>query len=575
MKFMGRYVRPFLRAVLIGLGIKIAGTLVELAIPYILSHILDHVVPNDGRLWMIVLWGVGMVLCALMAVTFNIKANRMASKVSRDCAEKIRHDLFYRTMTLSGRQIDHFTIPSLESRLTTDTYNVQHFIGMIQRMGVRAPILLMGGIIVTLIMDWYLALVLLAVMPALFGIVYYVSLKGVKLYTGVQRAVDGMIRVVREDVQGVRVIKALSKVPREHARYDAVNRNLVRHEKKATLTMGFVNPVMNLLMNLGITFVVLLGAHRVMGGKTEPGRIVAFTQYFTMISMATMSITRMFMMFTRSSASAARIEEVVDSPADLVVQPEEAHPPVEEDAHIRFEHVSFAYHPGKPVLKDIDFALPRGGSLGIIGATGSGKTTLISLLMRFYDVDSGAVRIGGRDVRTIPLSELHRKFGVAMQNDFLCADTIGENIRFGRDIGHEEIVRAARIAQADDFISAFPEGYEHMLSQKATNISGGQKQRLLVARAVAGDPEILILDDSSSALDYKTDAAMRGAIAREMEGVTAVVVAQRVSSVMGCDLILVLEEGEVIGMGSHAQLMENCPIYREISDSQMGGSFVE
>lgn len=575
MKFLFRYLRPYAKGMLLGFSIKCFGTLIELALPYILSHIVDVVVPKDGRLWMILLWGGAMVLCALLAMLANVKANRMASRVARDGAEKIRHDLFHRTLTLSASQIDAFTIPSLEARITTDTYNVHAFIGQMQRLGVRAPLLLIGGIFVTLIMDPFLSLIMLAVMPMIFGAVYLVSRYGARLYTAVQRSVDGMIRVVREDAQGIRVIKALSRVKREHERYDAVNRRLIRAEKRASLTMGFVNPVMNLLMNLGITFVVLLGAYRVIGGQTEPGRIIAFTQYFTMISNATLSVTRIFMIYTKSSASARRIAEVVDAPKDLAVLPESDFPPREEEPFLVFDDVSFSYIPGKPLLQNLSFSIEKGQTLGIIGSTGSGKTTLTHLLMRFYDVNGGSVRIGGKDVRTIPEETLHNLFGVAMQNDFLYADTIRENIRFGRDLTDEAIRRAARIAQADSFISALPDGYDHVLAQKGANLSGGQKQRLLIARALAANPEILILDDSSSALDYRTDANLRSAIAKEVTGVTSVIVAQRVSSVMNADLILVLEEGELIGMGRHTELLERCDVYKEISDSQMGGAILD
>lgn len=575
MKFLFRYLRPYAKGMLLGFSIKCFGTLIELALPYILSHIVDVVVPKDGRLWMILLWGGAMVLCALLAMLANVKANRMASRVARDGAEKIRHDLFHRTLTLSASQIDAFTVPSLEARITTDTYNVHSFIGQMQRLGVRAPLLLIGGIFVTLIMDPFLSLIMLAVMPMIFGAVYLVSRYGARLYTAVQRSVDSMIRVVREDAQGIRVIKALSRVKREHERYDAVNRRLIRDEKRAGMTMGFVNPIMTLLMNLGITFVVLLGAYRVIGGQTEPGRIIAFTQYFTMISNATLSVTRIFMIYTKSSASARRIAEVVDAPKDLAVLPESEIPPREGEPYLVFDDVSFSYLPGKTLLQNLSFSIEKGQTLGIIGSTGSGKTTLTHLLMRFYDVSGGGVRIGGKDVRTIPEETLHGLFGVAMQNDFLYADTIRENIRFGRDLTDEAIVRAARIAQADAFISALPDGYDHVLAQKGANLSGGQKQRLLIARALAANPEILILDDSSSALDYRTDANLRAAIAKEVTGVTSVIVAQRVSSVMNADLILVLEEGELIGMGTHAELLERCEVYKEISDSQMGGAILD
>lgn len=434
MKFIYQYIKPFIGIMIVGLLIKTIGTLIELALPYILSYILDDLVPNDGRLSMIILWGGIMILCALLALLCNVKANRMASKVARDCTRKIRHDLFYQTITLSGKQLDYFTIPSLEARITTDTYNVQNFIGRIQRLGVRAPLLLMGGLVVTLIMDAYLSLVMIAILPIIFIVVLFISLKGVKLYASVQDSVDGMVRVVREDTQGIRVIKALSKVEKEQQRYDKVNKKLINAEKKASLAMGFVNPIMSLLMNLGITFVVLIGAYRVMNRQTEPGKIVAFTQYFTMISTATLSITRIFMMYTKSSASASRIAEVMNTVKDLEIASLDIYPLVENDDYIVFDNVSFSYNQTKDNLKNISFRLSKGQTLGIIGATGSGKTTLVHLLMRFYDVNKGAIRIGGKDIRTIPEKDLHTLFGIVMQNDFLFSDTILENIRFGREI---------------------------------------------------------------------------------------------------------------------------------------------
>ena len=574
MKTLLKYLRPFAPRMGVGFVIKVTATMFELLLPYILSHILKDVVAREN-LGDIFRWGGIMILCAAIAVVCNITANRMAAKVSRNFSEKVRHDLFRRTLHLSAAQTDGFTIPSLESRITTDTYNVHNFVGMMQRMGVRAPILLIGGIFITLVMDRYLALVMIAVLPFIFVTVYFISRRGVPLYTKVQKSVDNMVRVVREDTQGIRVIKALSKADYEHRRYDAVNRALMADEKRAGITMATVNPIMTMLMNGGIVAVIALSASRVAGGQSHPETVIAFMQYFTLISMAMMSVTRIFVMYTKCAASARRIAEVLNAPEDLTVKSEGDYPPKHSAPHIEFEDVSFSYLGRKDDLEHISFTLPRGGSLGIIGATGSGKSTLIKLLLRFYDVGSGAVRINGRDVRTIPKDELYAMFGTAMQHDFLYADTIAENVRFGRDLTHEQIVSAAVTAQADDFITGFSDGYDHMLSQKATNISGGQKQRLLIARAVAASPDILVLDDSSSALDYKTDAALRKALAERMAGTTVVTVAQRVSSVKNSDLILVLDEGRIIGAGSHDELLEHCPEYKEISDSQMGGALLD
>lgn len=571
---MLKYLKPFYGRMGVGLAIKTFGTLAELALPYILSRILRDVVATEN-IKSIVLWGLMMVAFAAVACVSNICANRMAAKTASNFAEALRHDLFSRTMRLSPAQTDTFTIPSLESRITTDTYNLHHFVNMMQRMGVRAPILLFGGIAITLIMDSYLALAMIAVLPFIFVTVYFISKKGIPLYTRVQTSVDKMVRVVREDSQGIRVIKALSKSEHEHNRFDKVNRRLVSDEQRAGITMGAVNPVMTVLMNLGIVAVIAFSAARVQGGKSDPETVIAFMQYFTLISMAMMSVTRIFVMYTKSSASARRIAEVIDTENDLTLKSEDEYPRTSKDPFVSLKNVRFSYAGIKDDISNISVDIEKGGSLGIIGATGSGKSTLIKLIMRFYDVSCGAVYIGGRDVRTIPQSELYGKFGTAMQSDFLYADTIEENIRFGRDISHEQIVFAAKIAQADDFISAFPEGYGHMLSQHGTNISGGQKQRILIARAIAAKPEILILDDSSSALDYKTDANLRRALKEHMNGTTLITVAQRVSSVKDCDTIIVMEKGEIIGSGTHEELLASCPVYREISDSQMGGAFVE
>ncbi len=577
MKLIFRYLRPFYLRMTLGLSIKIVGSVMDLFLPYILKHIIDSVVPAR-EMRPVLIWGGIMVLCSILGVTGNIIANRMASRVARDTSEQLRHDLFARVMHLSPAQIDRLTIPSLESRLTSDTYNVHHMIGMMQRMGVRAPILLIGGIIVAATMEPVLTLVLVAVLPFISVTVWLISRKGIPLYTTLQQTVDRMVRVVRENAQGIRVIKALSKTDYERRHFDRVNREVIAAEKKAGITMAASNPLMSFFLNTGLTLVIAVGALRVNAGSSEPGSIIAFLSFFTMISNAMLAITRIFVMISKGTASASRIGEVLEMPTDLTVSAEEDYPcrPDGDEGFITFEDVCFSYNKTKNNLTDISFRVPRGGTLGIIGATGSGKSTIVQLLMRFYDVDSGSIRIGGRDVRTYSPEELHLKFGVAMQNDFLYAESIEENIAFGRALSRAEIEFAAKLAQAAPFIADFEEGYLHMLTSKGTNISGGQKQRTLIARALAAKPEILILDDSSSALDYKTDAALRRAIAENLSGeTTTVVVAQRISSVMQADVILVIDEGRIIGLGDHASLLADCAVYREISESQMGGAILE
>lgn len=574
MHLMARYLRPFFKRMGVGLSIKITATMLELALPYILNYILKNVVAEQ-KISSVIYWGLLMMVCAFAACVGNIIANRMAAKVARNFSENVRRDLFDRSIRLSAAQTDRFTIASLESRITTDTYNVHNFVGMMQRMGVRAPILLVGGTAITLFMDRRLSLVMLAILPFIFVTVYIISRRGVPLYTRVQQSVDGMVRVVREDVGGIRVIKALSKDGYEHSRYDKVNKALIKDETTAGVTMGAVNPIMTVLMNLGIVSVTAMAASSVNGGTSDPETIIAFIQYFTLISNAMMSVTRIFVMYTKSAASARRIAEVIDAPEDMEVGTVEEYPSIQTSDHIVFKDVCFSYNGVKNNLEDINLRVAKGGSLGIIGATGSGKSTLVKLLMRLYDVSSGGIYIDGQDIRTIPKERLYSMFGSAMQNDFLYADTIEENIRFGRDITHEEIVSAARIAQAEEFISATQDGFGHMLAVKGQNLSGGQKQRLLISRAVAGKPDILILDDSSSALDYKTDANLRRALAEDMQGTTVITVAQRVSSVKSCDCILLISDGRISGIGTHEELLKNCSEYREISESQMGGDFVE
>lgn len=573
MKTVFGYLKGYYKKIAYGFSIKTVGTVAELMLPFILSHILANVL--NKSLGDIVTWGILMLVCSGIACGMNVYANRMAAGVSRDFAEGLRKDLFKKTLSLSASQTDKFTIPSLESRITTDTYNVHHFVNMMQRMGIRAPIMLVGGIAITLLMDAHLALVMIAVLPLIFITTVFISSKGVPLYTKVQKSVDGMIRVVREDTQGIRVIKALSKTDYEHSRYDKVNRVLVKDETRAGLTMGGVNPIMTMLMNMGSVAVIAMASGRVSEGLSSPETVIAFMQYFTQISMSMMALSRMFVMYTKCAASAGRISEVLNSPEELTVAEKTNFPDKNTEQHILFDSVSFSYNGRRDNLKNISFGLKKGGSLGIIGATGSGKSTLIKLLLRFYDVNSGNIYINGEDIRTIEKSRLYSMFGSALQQDFLYNDTVAENIRFGRDLDRQALESAAKIAQAHEFISAFRDGYEHTLAQHGSNVSGGQKQRLLISRALAGNPEILILDDSSSALDYKTDAALRLALKENMRDTTVITVAQRVSSVKDSDLIIVLDEGEIIGIGDHAHLMEACAEYREISDSQMGGAFVE
>lgn len=565
MHLIFRYVRPYLKRMSLGLLIKFTGTIMDLFLPYILAHIIDEIVPLKD-MGLVLKWGLVMLGCSVLAILGNVIANRMAAWVARETTRRLRHDLFRKISYLSNRQIDGFTVPSLISRMTTDTYNIHRMVGMMQRIGIRAPILVVGGVIVTITLEPVLALVLTCMLPIILCIVFFVSKRSIPLFDRLQKSVDKMVRVVRENASGVRVIKALSRSEGEKVRFEGVNRQVMTDENRANMVMAASKPAMNLTLNLGLVLVILVGAYRVNAGLCGPGAITAFLTYFTIILNAMMSITRVLTMWSKALASADRIQQVLETGDELTVQQSEMR---QENAHLVFDKVSFSYNGKENNLEEIDFALKRGESLGIIGPTGAGKSTLAGLLMRFYDVNEGSIRVAGRDVRSYGLQELRDKFGVVFQNDILFKKSIGENIRIGRNLSMERLEQAAKDAQAAFFVEETG-GMSASLEARGVNLSGGQKQRLLIARALAGRPEVLILDDSSSALDYQTDARLRQTIQKEYGDTTSIIIAQRVSSVKNCDRILVLEEGRMAGFGTHEELLHTCPLYQEISRLQMG-----
>lgn len=566
MKFVLQYLRPYLRRVIGGMSSKFFGSLMDLLLPWLLAYMLDHVVPlrDTGR---VVLFGGLMVLCSLLAWLGNVLANRVAASVARDYTRTLRHELFGKITRLTAREVDRFTIPSLISRMTTDTYNLYRMIGMIQRIGIRAPILLVGGIIITMTLDPALSALLVAILPFMALVVWFISGKGVPLYDKLQKNVDKLVRVVREDMTGIRIIKALSKTKDEKRRFEAINGDVAASETRAASVMAVNGPTMQLLLNMGLVLLVWVGARRVSAGHTGAASIIAFLSYFTIILNAMLSITRILTMYSKALASARRIEEV------MAAQEERPQPKLPQAVpgapHIAFEHVSFSYTGKGADLSDISFSLRHGQRLGILGPTGAGKSTLIQLLLRFYDADSGRVLIDGVDVREMPLEALRGKFGVVFQNDTIFRGTIGENVTLGREISLEEINRALENAQASYVRDKG--GVDAPVVSRGQNFSGGQQQRMLLARALAGCPEILILDDAASALDFKTEAALRGALRTQYAGTTVVTVAQRISAILQSDLILVLEEGRLMGAGTHAELMKTCPLYREIASLQLGG----
>ena len=581
MRLIARAMGRYKQSVALCIFIKLIGTISELMLPYILEHIIDNVAPL-GQLGPAILWGLLMFAAALVCRQLNVTANRWAINNAHRVSYDVRQELFRKTANLSGSQFDAFGLPSLISRMTSDSYNVQSAVQQLQSLCVRAPMLLIGGVIVSMVMDASLAMILVAMLPVLILVILVVTARGLPMYNRVHQLLDVVVRVMRENITGIRVVKALSKTEYEKRRFARANQDMTDSDIAAGTVMAIPSPLMQLCLNGGLALVVLIGAHRVNNGVMEPGVILAFLTYFNMITMGVMGLSRIFMTMSKAGASADRIDEVLQMETDQrVLPPNEALSPAGNE-FIRFEHVNFSYGEGdgdssgfageerENALTDISFALKRGESLGIIGPTGCGKSTIVSLLMRFYDVRDGGVFLDGRDVRTYDKDELRERFGVCFQNDMVFQDTLRENVRFGRDLDDDAFRAAIEDAMAAEYIDALEDGPDHHAAIKGANLSGGQRQRLLVARALAANPEVLILDDSSSALDYRTDAAMRKAIREHHGDSTLIMIAQRVSSIMGMTHILVMDNGKCVGYGTHEELLETCPAYRETYQVQMG-----
>ncbi|MCI7454202.1 MAG: ABC transporter ATP-binding protein/permease [Spirochaetales bacterium] len=555
--------------ILLTMVIKFIGTFLELLIPYVLEYIIDVVAPTKS-LKMVLVWGGVMIVLAILCRLFNKTANQRAVTSASKNIYRLRQDLFEKTIYLSSDVIDHITLPSLISRLTSDSYNILSFMQSSQTLGVRAPILLLGGFIVTFSMDRGMAMILAVMAPLIIAIVVFISRKGIPLYTSVQKKLDEVVRIMRENISGIRVIKALGKEKRESHHFEMADKDMEKSEIKAGFTMALPTSIVKVFMNIGLVLVVIIGAIRVSEGTMKPGVILAFLSYFQMIMMGVLTLNRFFLMMSKANASSMRIKDTMDSISSLSITEEESGNEKAKEGYIVFDDVSFSYDGASNAVSHISFSLERGKTLGIIGGTGSGKSTIINLMMRFYDPQKGNIFVDGKNIKSYELPSLRRHFGVVFQNDFIFHDTISSNIKMGRNISDEDMKKAAENAMAAEFIERYEEGYEHYSAIHGAAFSGGQKQRLLISRALSGDSPVIVLDDSSSALDYRTDSMVRKNILSNHKSSSLVIVAERVSAVMNADEILVLHNGEIIGRGRHDHLMESCDEYRDIYQTQMG-----
>jgi ATP-binding cassette subfamily B protein len=536
----------------------------------IMARIVDIGVAGRKIDYVLQMGGAMLVVTCIGAVS-AVSRNIISSNVSQRFGAELRSDIYKKVHSFSFDNIDHFKAASLVTRLTNDITQVQNFAHGLMRIFVKAPLLCIGSLIMAVLLNPSMAVVLLVIIPVV-GILISISMKiGFPYFLRVQNAMDKMNGVMREYLAGVRVVKAFNRFDYERARFDESNTELSAASTKAMRIMSFFNPAITLSVNLGILAILWLGGIKVGNGSIRVGQVIAFINYMTQILFSIIMISHVFNMFVMARASAERIGEVMAQESTMP----EAENPVnisEAEGSIEYDHVFFAYAQGaESVLKDISFKCMQGESIGIIGSTGAGKSSLVNLIPRFYDVSSGSVKVGGTDVRNMDQRKLRDMVAVVPQKNMLFTGTIIDNLRWGReDAGLEEIRQAAASAQADEFISSFPEGYDTVLGQGGVNLSGGQKQRISIARALIKTPKILILDDCTSAVDVATEAKIRAAVKKESKDMTTIIIAQRITSVMGADRIMVLDNGGMAGMGTHKELLEGCDVYKEIFRSQIG-----
>ena len=564
-----RFLKPFSLMVFGVLAFIFLQTLGDLYLPTLMGDIINDGVMQGDTNKILHIGGL-MLLVAGGGVVCAIFASFLSSRVAVGLGTILRSKVFRRVETFSLHEFDKLGTATLITRTTNDINQIQMVTVMIMRMMIGAPMMAIGGTILALRRDKPLTLVLAVALPVLAVIIILIAGRMMPLFRAVQKKIDRINLVLREKLTGIRVIRAFNTVKHEEERFAEANDDLTDNYIKVNRIMAFMMPSIMMIMSLTQLAILWFGGLRISRGDMDLGNLSSFTQYAMQIMMSILMLAVMFIMVPRAQAAANRINEVLDIVPEIV-DPENVKASITGKGYIEFRDVSFNYHGAEePVLRNINFAAKPGEVTAIIGSTGSGKSTLINLIPRFYDVAGGCVLIDGVDVREYSQESLRGKIGFVPQKAVLFSGTIAENIRVGMDNATDEDVRhAAEIAQAADFINAMDGGYEHEIAQGGANVSGGQKQRLSIARALVRKPEIYIFDDSFSALDFKTDAKLRAALKKEIAEATVIIVTQRVGTVMDADRIIVLDDGQVVGMGKHRELLDNCGVYREIVESQL------
>ena len=550
-------------------------SLLDVAIPFVMAGLIDKGI-EAGNMSMILRYGAILVGFALVALTFGALSGRSCARATAGFARNLRHDMFHHLQVYSFSNIDKFSSAGLVTRLTTDVSNVQNAFMMIIRTLIRCPAMLIFAMVMSFRINHDISLIFLAVIPIL-GVGLYLIIKHVHpVFERVFKTYDRLNGVVQENLSGIRVVKNFVREDHEIEKFDTISGTIYKDFSLAERILALNSPLMQGCVYACMILVSWLGAKQIVIGNMSTGNLMSFFTYIMQILSSLMMLSMVFVMITMSRASAERIVEVLDEESDITNCDNPAYEV--KDGSVEFTDVSFSYakRPDKTVLDDIDLIIPSGQTVGIIGGTGSSKSSLVQLIPRLYDVTGGCVKVGGVDVRNYDLQTLRHNVAMVLQKNTLFSGTIKENLRWGNpDATDEELVHACRLAQADDFISTFPDGYDTYIEQGGTNVSGGQKQRLCIARAILRKPKILILDDSTSAVDTKTDALIRQAFREEIPNTTKIIIAQRISSVMDADQIVVMDNGRISACGTHEELLANNEIYREVYESQQKGGLEE
>lgn len=549
----------------------------EVAITYVLSLLIDRGI-TPGNMGEILRIGGLLILCALVSLAFGVMSGRSAAVASTGFAKNVRQDMYYNIQTFSFANIDRFSTASLITRLTTDVTRMQHAYMMLIRIAIRSPLMLIFSLIMSFRINARIATVFLCAVPVLGLGIYIMMSKAHPIYERVFKTYDRLNRVVQENLRGIRVVKAFVREDHEREKFGKVSDTIYRDFSRAEKITTFGSPLMQASVYTCILLSSWLGARMIVAGSMTTGQLMSVLTYAMSILTSLMMLSMVLMMLIISRASAERICEVLNEKTDIADGPNAE--TVIPDGSVDFDGVSFSYggRGGRSCLENIDLHIRSGETIGLIGGTGSGKSTLVQLIPRLYDVTEGCVRVGGRDVREYDIETLRNAVSMVLQKNELFSGTVEENLRWGNENATmEEIRHAAKVAQVDGFIMAMPEGYDSELEQGGSNVSGGQKQRLCIARALLKNPKILILDDSTSAVDTATDRAIRDAFRNEMPDVTKIIIAQRISSVQDADRIIVMDNGRITDFGTHDELLNRCCIYREVYESQQkgGGDFDE